>query len=97
MRPSVSGRLGQELRWKRLKPYEKFVRMVEKHLDGILACCDKKVPLGYVEATNLHARNIIRPGRMDTGDKEYMKLKIIQACSSLGEFRPWDRRGNNSC
>jgi transposase len=86
----------KELRWKRLKPYEKFVRMVEKHLDGILACCDKKVPLGYVEATNLHARNVIRRA-YGYRDKEYMKLKIIQACSSLGVFRPWVPSGNNSC
>jgi len=85
----------QELRWKRLKPYEKFARMVEKHFDGILACCDKRVPLGCVEATNLHARNIIRRA-YGYRDKEYMKLKIIQACSSLGAFRPWEPSSNNS-
>jgi len=27
--------------------------MLEKHLDGILAYCDKKVSLGYIESTNL--------------------------------------------
>ncbi|MBI3292905.1 MAG: ISL3 family transposase [Elusimicrobia bacterium] len=79
----------KELRWKRLKPYEKFSRMVEKHFDGILACCDKRVKLGYIEATNLHARNIIRRA-YGYRDKEYMKLKILQACSSLGAFRPWN-------
>lgn len=77
------------LRWTRLKPYYRFVRMIEKHLDGILACCDTRVPLGFVEANNLHARNIIRRG-YGYQDKEYMKLKIIQACSSLGIFRPWN-------
>ncbi len=48
------------LKWSRLTPYHKFARMVEKHLDGILAYCDKPVSLGYIEGTNLKARNIIR-------------------------------------
>jgi len=62
--------------------------MVEKHLDGILSYCDKKVSLGYIESTNLKARNIIRRA-YGFRDKQYMKLKIIQACSSFGKFRPW--------
>lgn len=66
-----------QLQWSRLKPYQQFARMVEKHLDGILAHCDKKVSLGYIEATNLKARNIIRRA-YGYRDKEYMKLKIIQ-------------------
>ncbi|PIU44963.1 MAG: hypothetical protein COS95_06105, partial [Ignavibacteriales bacterium CG07_land_8_20_14_0_80_59_12] len=32
---SMTGR--RELKWSRLKPYRRFVRMVEKHLDGILS------------------------------------------------------------
>jgi transposase len=78
----------KDLRWSRLKPYHKFVKMVDRHLDGILAFCDKKVPLGYIEATNLKAKNIIRRA-YGYRDKEYMKLKIIQACSHLGAFHPW--------
>jgi transposase len=85
----------KDLRWMRLKSYEKFARMVEKHLDGILAANDKKVKLGYIEATNLHARNVIRRA-YGYRDKEYMKLKIIQACSSLGTFRPWNPSFNIS-
>jgi len=50
----------EQLKWSRLEPYQKFARMVEKHLDGILAYCDKRVSLGYLEGTNLKARNIIR-------------------------------------
>jgi transposase len=75
------------LKWSRLKPYQQFVKMIDKHLDGILAYCDHKVSLGFIEATNLKARNIIRRayGYRDEG---YMKLKIIQACSSLGRFDP---------
>jgi transposase len=85
----------KDLRWMRLKSYEKFARMVEKHLEGILAANDKKVKLGYIEATNLHARNVIRRA-YGYRDKEYMKLKIIQACSSLGAFRPWNPSFNIS-
>lgn len=77
-----------QLKWSRLAPYHKFARMVETHLDGILAYCDKPVSLGYIEGTNLKARNIIRRA-YGYRDKEYMKLKIIQACSSLGTFRPY--------
>ncbi len=85
----------RDLRWSRLRPYQKFAKMIERHLDGILACCDKKVSLGFIEATNLHARNIIRRA-YGYRDKEYMKLKIIQACSHLGEFHPWNYSYNNS-
>lgn len=78
-----------ELKWSRLAPYHKFVCLVEDHLDGILAYCDKKVSLGYVERTNLTAKNVIRRA-YGYGDKEYMKLKIIQACTPwMAQFRPW--------
>lgn len=78
-----------QLKWSRLKPYHKFVRMVEAHFDGILACREKRVSLGYIEATNLKAKNLIRRA-YGFRDKEYMRLKIIQACTPwMGEFRPW--------
>jgi len=76
----------EQLKWSRLEPYQKFVRMVERHLEGILAYCDKPVSLGYIEGSNLTARNIIRRA-YGYRDKEYMKLKIVQGCSSLGVFR----------
>lgn len=78
----------EQLKWSRLEPYKKFVKMVENHIDGILAYCKKKVPLGYIEGTNLKARNIMRRA-YGYRDKEYMKLKIIQGCSSIGVFRPY--------
>ena len=77
----------EQLTWSRLEPYQKFARMVETHLDGILAYCDKHVPLGYIEGI-IKAKNIIRRA-YGYRDKESMKLKIIQGCSSLGVFRPW--------
>lgn len=78
-----------QLKWSRLKPYRKFAKMVDKHFEGILAYCDHPVSLGYIESANLKARNAIR---MAYGfrDKDYMKLKIIQACTPwMREFHPW--------
>jgi len=66
-----------QLKWSRLKPYQKFAQMLEKHLDGILAYCDKKVSLGYIESTNLKARNVIRRA-YGYRDKSYMKPKSGQ-------------------
>ena len=71
--------------------------MVEKHLDGILSYCDKKVSLGYIEACNLKATNVIRRAS-GLRDKEYMKLKIIQTNTPwmspkdpplVEKFTPW--------
>jgi transposase len=78
-----------QLKWSRMTSYKKFAKSIEEHLDGILAFCDKKVSLGYVEATNLKAKNIIRRA-YGFQDKAYMKLKIIQGCTPwMGQFRPW--------
>lgn len=78
----------EQLKWQRLEPYKKFAKMIDNHIDGILGYCDKKVSLGYIEGTNLKARNIIRKA-YGYRDKQYMKLKIIQGCSSIGVFRPY--------
>lgn len=50
----------KQLKWQRLEPYKKFAKMIDRHIKGILVYCDKKVSLGYIEGTNLKARNIIR-------------------------------------
>lgn len=85
-----------QLKWSRLTPYHKFVKMVEAHFDGILAHCDKQVSLGYIESTNLKARNVIRRA-YGYRDKAYMKLKIIQACTPwMRQFRPWALTHTNS-
>ena len=84
-----------QLKWSRLGPYKQVAKMIDKHMDGILAYCDAKLPLGYLEAVNLKAKNIIRRA-YGYRDKDYMKLKIIQGCSSLGVFNPWGTASNNS-
>lgn len=79
-----------QLKWSRLAPYRKFARLVEQHLDGILSYCDKKVSLGYIESANLKARNVIRRA-YGYRDKDYMNLKIIQACTPwMNKFHPWE-------
>lgn len=78
-----------QLKWTRMKPYRNFVKMVDRHWDGILAFCDKKVSLGYIESANLKARNVIRRA-YGYRDKDYMKLKVIQACTPwMAQFQPW--------
>jgi transposase len=78
-----------QLKWSRLKSYRRFVKLVDRHWDGILAFCDKKVSLGYIESSNLKARNVIRRA-YGYRDEDYMKLKIIQACTPwMAQFRPW--------
>jgi transposase len=47
---------------------------LDKHLDGILACCRHKVPFGVVEAINGNLRSLTRRGR-GYGDHEYLILK----------------------
>lgn len=64
------------------------MRLVERHWDGTLACCEKPVSLGYIEANNLKARNLIRCA-YGYRDKQYRKLELIQTCTPwMAEFRP---------
>jgi len=52
----------ESLKWQRLKPYEKFAQMIEKHWDGIAAYSksENKVSLGFVEGLNNKIRVIQR-------------------------------------
>ncbi len=52
----------QALKWQRLKPYEKFAKMIEKHWEGIAAYSkpENKVSLGFVEELNNKIRVIQR-------------------------------------
>jgi transposase len=66
------------LRWQRLKPYEKFARMVEEHWDGIASYCqeENKVPLGFVEGINTKIR-VIQRRAYGLRDEESLRLKIL--------------------
>jgi transposase len=68
------------LKWQRLKPYEKFAAMIERHWDGIAAYCkpENKVSLGVVEGLNNKIR-VLQRRAYGYRDEEYLKLKIISA------------------
>lgn len=66
------------LKWQRLKPYEKFADMIERHWDGISAYCkpENKVSLGFVEGLNNKIR-VIQRRAYGLRDEEYLRLKIL--------------------
>ena len=68
------------LKWQRLRPYEKFVQMIEKHWDGIAAYSrpENKVSLGFVEGVNNKIR-VIQRRAYGLRDEEYLRLKILTA------------------
>jgi transposase len=68
----------RSLRWQRLPAFKRLARTLTSHLDGILAYCRHKVPLGVVEAINGNIRAMIRRGR-GYRDYEYLILKVQKA------------------
>jgi len=67
-----------QLRWQRLKPYEKFAAMIAKHWDGIAAYCkpENKVALGFVEGLNNKIR-VIQRRAYGLRDQDYLQLKVL--------------------
>ncbi len=67
-----------QLKWQRLKPYEKFAEMIERHWDGIAAYCDpqNKVALGFVEGLNNKIR-VIQRRAYGLHDEEYLRLGVL--------------------
>jgi len=66
------------LKWQRLKPYEEFAAMIERHWDGIAAYAkaEKKVSLGFVEGLNNKIR-VIQRRAYGLRDEEYLRLKVL--------------------
>ena len=66
------------LKWQRLKPYEKFARMIEAHWDGIAAYCqpENRVPLGFVEGFN-NKIGVLQRRAYGLRDEEYLRLKVL--------------------
>jgi len=66
------------LKWQRLKPYEKFAQMIDRHWDGIAAYCkpENKVSLGFVEGLNNKIR-VIQRRAYGLRDEEYLGLKVL--------------------
>ena len=67
-----------QLRWQRLKPFEKFAAMIERHWDGIVSYChpEHKVSLGFMEGLNNKIR-VIQRRAYGIKDQEYLMLKVI--------------------
>lgn len=67
------------LRWQRLGPFQKFVKLVEAHWDGIALYCqpeNKQVPLGFVEGFNNKIR-VLQRRAYGLRDEEYLRLKVL--------------------
>jgi len=70
----------EQLKWQRLRPFEKFATLIEKHWSGLVAYCEprNKVKLGFVEGLNNKIR-VIQRRAYGYRDEEYMRLKILTA------------------
>ncbi len=66
------------LKWQRLKPYEKFAKMIDRHWAGIAAYSkpENKVSLGFVEGLNNKIR-VIQRRSYGLRDEEYLRLKVL--------------------
>jgi len=66
------------LKWQRLKPYEQFAELIERHWEGLAAYChpENKVALGFVEGLNNKIR-VIQRRAYGLRDEEYLHLKIL--------------------
>ncbi len=66
------------LKWQRLKPYEEFAEMIERHWDGIAAYskAENKISLGFVEGLNNKIR-VIQRRAYGLRDEEYLRLKVL--------------------
>jgi transposase len=66
------------LKWQRLKPYEEFADMIERHWEGIAAYCksENKIALGFVEGLNNKIR-VIQRRAYGLRDEDYLRLKIL--------------------
>jgi len=68
----------QALKWQRLKPYQKFAELIERHWNGIAAYSrpENKVSLGFVEGLNNKIR-VIQRRAYGLRDEDYLRLKIL--------------------
>jgi transposase len=67
-----------QLRWSRLKPFQKFAKMIERHWDEIASYChpENKVSLGFMEGLNNKIR-VIQRRAYGIRNQEYLRLKVL--------------------
>ena len=70
----------EQLKWQRLRPFEKFASLIEQHWEGIAAYCipRNKVKLGFVEGLNNKIR-VLQRRAYGYRDEDYLQLKILTA------------------
>jgi transposase len=74
-----------QLKWQRLKPFEKLAETLLKHVDGIANYCRTKVSFGVVEAVNANIRMLINRGR-GYQNLRYLLLKAKRMAVTNVEF-----------
>ena len=74
-----------QLRWQRLKPFQKLALMLLRHQEGLLNYCHVKVPFGVVEAVNGNIKALLRRGR-GYRNLRYLLLKAQHMAASRTEF-----------
>jgi len=75
----------RQLRWQRLRPFEKLANTLIDHLDGILNYCRVKVRFGVVEAINGNIKTLLRRGR-GYKNLRYLLLKAQRMAVTKTEF-----------
>jgi len=70
----------ESLKWQRLRPYDKFAKMIDRHWDGIASYChpDNKCSLGMVEGLNTKIR-VLQRRAYGYRDEDFLRLKILAA------------------
>ena len=66
------------LKWQRLKPFEQFAAMIERHWEGIVSYChpDNKVSLGFMEGL-INKIRVIQRRAYGIKNSEYLRLKVL--------------------
>jgi transposase len=74
-----------QLRWQRLKPFQKLAEMLLNHLEGILNYCRVPVRFGVVEAVNGNIKALLRRGR-GYKNLRYLLLKAQRLAALKTDF-----------
>jgi len=74
-----------QLRWQRLKPFQKLAEMLLGHVEGILNYCRVPVRFGAVEAVNANIKALLRRGR-GYKNLRYLLLKAQRLAALKTEF-----------
>ena len=74
-----------QLRWQRLKPFQRLAGMLLRHQEGLLNYCRMPVRFGVVEAVNGNIKALLRRGR-GYRNLRYLLLKAQRLAALKAEF-----------